>query len=93
MKRAELLQEQRLMQFEEAYDGWTQKRLNQEDAAFLLNICPRTFRRYINRYEEEGLEGLIDKRLGQVSQHRAPVDEVMALEALYRDRYDSWNIK
>ena len=93
MKRAEWLQEQRLMQFEEAYDGWTQKRLNQEDAAFLLNICPRTFRRYINRYEEEGLEGLIDKRLGQVSQHCAPVDEVMALEALYRDRYDSWNIK
>ena len=47
MKRAELLQEQRLMQFEEAYDGWTQKRFNQEDAAFLLNICPRTFRRHM----------------------------------------------
>jgi hypothetical protein len=39
------------------------------------------------------MDGLIDKRLGQVSQYRAPVDEVMALEALYRDRYDSWNIK
>ena len=80
------------MQFEETYDRWTQKRLNQEDAAYLLNVCPRTFRRYINRYEDEGLDGLIDKRLGQVSCHRAPVDEVMALETLYRDRYDSWNI-
>ncbi len=81
------------MQFERAYDGYIQKRLTQEDAAYLLNVCPRTFRRYINRYEENGMDGLIDKRLGQVSQHRAPVDEVMALEALYRERYDGWNIK
>jgi transposase len=81
------------MQFEQAYDGWKHKRLTQEDAASLLNVCPRTFRRYINRYDDEGMSGLIDKRLSQVSQHRAPVDEVMALEALYRDRYDSWNIK
>lgn len=81
------------MQFEQAYDGWKQKRLTQEDAACLLNVCERTFRRYINRYEDNGMDGLIDKRLGQVSQYRAPVDEVLALEALYRDRYDSWNIK
>jgi hypothetical protein len=81
------------MQFEQAYDGWKHKRLTQEDAASLLNVCPRTFRRYINRYDDEGMSGLIDKRLSQVSQHRAPVDEVMALDALYRDRYDSWNIK
>jgi len=93
MKRTEWLQEHRLMQFSKAYEGWKQKRLTQEDAACLLNVCPRTFRRYICRYEDEGMTGLIDKRLGQISQHRAPVDEVMALEALYRDRYDSWNIK
>jgi len=81
------------MQFEQAYDSWKQKRLTQEDAACLLNVCERTFRRYIDRYEDNGMDGLIDKRLGQVSQSRAPVDEVLALEALYRDRYDSWNIK
>lgn len=81
------------MQFEEAYDGWKHKRLTQEHAAYLLNVCPRTFRRYINRFEDEGLNGLIDKRLGQVSQRRAPVDEVLALEALYKERYDDWNIQ
>jgi len=80
------------MQFEQAYDGWKQKRLTQEDAACLLNVCSRTFRRYIDRFEEDGMDGLIDKRLGQVSGHRAPVDEVMALEALYRAYYDSWSI-
>ena len=80
------------MQFEHAYDSWKQKRLTQEDAACLLNVCSRTFRRYIDRYEEDGMEGLIDNRLGQVSQHRAPVDEVLSLEVLYKEHYDSWSI-
>lgn len=35
----------------------------------------------------------MDKRLDQVSGHRAPVDEVLALEALYRERYDGWNVQ
>ena len=81
------------MRFEEAYDGWRDQRLTQEEAAQLLGVCERTFRRYIDRYEDEGLAGLVDKRLEQVSHHRAPVDEVLALEALYRERYDGWNVQ
>ena len=81
------------MRFEEAYTSWQDKRLTQTEAAQLLGVCDRTFRRYINRYEEEGLDGLLDKRLDQVSHLRAPVDEVMRLEALYKETYDSWNIK
>ncbi len=81
------------MQFEQAYSQWQGKRLTQEEAATILGVCARTFRRYIDRYEDDGLDGLLDKRLGQVSQHHAAVDEVMALEALYRERYDSWNVK
>ena len=79
MKRTELLQEIRMMRFEEAYEGWQQHRLTQEEAACLLGVCERTFRRHIDRYEEAGLEGLIDQRLEQVSHRRAPVDEVMAV--------------
>ena len=30
---------------------------------------------------------------GQVSARRAPVDEVVRTEALYRERYDGWNVK
>ena len=33
MRRTELLQETRLMRFEEAYDGWQDKRLTQEQSA------------------------------------------------------------
>jgi hypothetical protein len=42
------------MRWEEAYEGWQVKRLSQEDAAKLLGVCDRTFRRYIDRYEEAG---------------------------------------
>ena len=93
MRRTELLQEVRKMRFEEAYGGWQERRLTQEEAARLLGVCERTFRRYVDRYEEEGLDGLVDKRLGQVSARRAPVDEVVRTEALYRERYEGWNVK
>jgi transposase len=81
------------MRFEEAYEGWQARQLTQEEAARLLGVCERTFRRYIDRYEEAGLEGLIDKRLEQVSQRRAPVDEVLAVTERYRRRHLGWNVK
>ncbi len=81
------------MRFQEAYAGWQAKRLSQEEAARLLGVHERTFRRYIDRYEDEGLCGLADKRLSQVSHRCAPVDEVVRLEALYRERYEGWNVK
>ena len=93
MRRTEWLQETRLMRFEEAYGAWTESRLTQEEAAELLGVCARTFRRYIDRYEDDGLDGLIDKRLEQVSHRRAPVDEVMRLADAYRSRYGGWPVK
>jgi transposase len=81
------------MRWEEAHEGWICKRLNQEEAASLLGVCARTFRRYVDRFEEEGLDGLIDKRMDQVSHRKAPVDEVLRLEVLYRERYDGWTMK
>ena len=93
MKRTEMLQEVRKMRFEEIYGNWTGKRLSQEDAARVLGVCSRTFRRYIDRYEEDGLEGLTDKRLSQISHRRAPVDEVFALTERYKSRYRGWSVK
>ncbi len=93
MSRAKWLQGTRQMRFEDVYEKWSIKRLTQEEAAQLLGVCERTFRRYIDRYEEEGLDGLMDKRLNEVSHRQAPVDEVVRLEALYKERYDSWNVQ
>ena len=93
MRLTELLQEIRKMRFEEAYGVWTESRLSQEEAARMLGVCARTFRRYIDRYEEGGLEGLLDKRLTQVSSRRAPLDEVLAVVDRYRTRHMGWNVK
>jgi len=81
------------MRFTEAYEGWQEGRLTQEEAARLLGVCERSFRRYLDRYEEAGPEGLIDKRLAQASGRRAPVDEVLAVTELYQGRYLGWNVQ
>ncbi len=93
MRRTEILQEIRKMRFEETYEGWKKGSLTQEEAAMLIGVCARTFRRYLVRYEEEGMEGLMDRRLGQVSHRCAPVDEVMALSDLYSNRYRGFAVK
>ena len=93
MTRTQLLPELRRMRFQEAYGGWQERRLTQEAAARLPEGCERTFRRYVDRYEDEGLDGLVDKCLGEVSARRAPVDEVLRTEARYRERYEGWNVK
>lgn len=81
------------MRFEEAYAGWNSGRLTQAEAAQVLGMCERSFRRYLSRYEADGLEGLIDRRLAHVSNRLAPVDEVMALTEQYRSRHSGWNVK
>jgi len=93
MRRTELLQEVRKMRFEEAYRGWHKGRLTQSEAAELLGVCDRTFRRYLSRYEDEGIDGLMDKRLSRASHRRAPVDEVMEMTERYQRRHEGWSVK
>ena len=81
------------MRFEEAYGGWQEKSLSQEEAALILGVDVRTFRRYVCRYEDTGLAGLEDKRLTQASHRKAPVDEVLALCELYKVQHNGWNMK
>jgi transposase len=92
MRRTELLQEVRQMRFEEAYGGWKRGSLTQEEAARILGVCDRTFRRYTQRFDDGGMEALLDKRISQASHRKAPVDEVVALAERYRKRYRGWNV-
>jgi transposase len=88
-----MLQEIRKMRFEEVYSEWNESRLSQAEAALILGVCDRTFRRYIDRYDHFGMDGLSDKRLTQASFRRAPVDEVVAVADRYKNRYRGWNVK
>ena len=60
MKRTKVLQEIRKMRFEEIYHHRCERRLTIIEAAELLGVHERTFRRWSQRYEEEGASGLAD---------------------------------
>jgi len=87
MRRTEQLQGLRLMKFEEVYGRSYRGELSQLEAAEILGMSERTFRRYRDRFEAEGAAGLYDRRLGRASARRAGVDEVAALLELFDTRY------
>jgi transposase len=93
MRRTELLQETRKMRFEEMLEGWERGRLTQEQAALVLGMSSRTFRRYVHRFEAEGVAGLADRRLEAAYHRQVPADEVFRLVELYRSRYTGFTAK
>ena len=92
ISRARYVQENRKMRFQEAYDGWSEGRLTQAEAAQILGQCERSFRRHIERFEADGLQGLVDKRLSQISKRRAGVAEVDQVVQLYKGGFAGWNV-
>ena len=93
MDRIRVLQEIRMQRFEEIHERFMKRRLSETEAAEWLGVSERTFRRQRRRYEDEGLVGLLDRRLGKISPHRVPADEVEAVLTLYRSRYTGWTVK
>lgn len=92
MKRTKVLQEIRKMRFEEIYTLRTEKRITAEDAASILGVNERTFRRWVKRYEIEGAEGLADQRLDKATHNTAPLDEVAELLTLFETNYGDFTV-
>ena len=92
ISRTRYMQENRKMRFEQAYVGWNEGRLTQIEAAELLGQCERSFRRHVQRYEADGLQGLLDRRLSQISKRRASAAEVAQVVALYKTSFAGWNL-
>lgn len=93
MRRTEVLQGIRLMKFEEIYERAARRELSQLEAASILGVSERTFRRLRDRFEAEGAEGLYDRRLGKVSGRAVPVDTVMNVLELFDTRYWDFTAK
>jgi transposase len=81
------------MKFEEVYGRLRCGVLSQAEAAEVLGMSERNFRRWQVRYEADGAEGLYDRRLGKVSARRAAVDEVMTVLELFDTRYWDFGVK
>jgi transposase len=67
--------------------------LSELEAAELLGVAERTFRRWRRRYEDEGEAGLLDRRLGKPSAKRVPKAEAERLGRLYQERYLGFTAK
>ena len=93
MNRATWLQDRRMQKFRDVLSRWERGSLSMMEAGELLGISERQFRRYRDRYEENGLEGLLDRRLGKPSPKQVPARELRLMLDLYRDAYRGWNVK
>lgn len=62
-------------------------------AADILGFSPRTLRRWRERYERFGYDGLLDLRRRTPSPKRASVAEVTRVVALYREQYRGFNAR
>jgi hypothetical protein len=82
-----------MQNFADVLSRWERKKLSACEAAEILGMSERQFRRYRRRYEEEGPSGLADKRLGEASVRRVPVSEIEWMLDQYRTYYMGWNVK
>ena len=93
MRRTELLQGLRMLKLRDVMSRWEAAELSQLEAAELLGMHERTFRRWARRFEAEGEMGLADRRLGRRS-GRAVADETAdEIERLYLERYQGFTAK
>lgn len=82
-----------MQKFRDVLSRWECGSLSMFEAGELLGMSERQFRRYRDRYEEDGLAGLVDRRLGKPSPKRVPARELRLMLDLYRDCYRGWNVK
>ena len=80
------------MRFTDILGRSERSELSQMEAAELLGISERTFRRWRDRHREAGPAGLEDRRLAP-SLRRAPVAEIERMLGLYRELYRGFTVK
>lgn len=93
MRRSELLQGIREMKFVSVQRRYSGGEITQAQAAELLGISDRTFRRWSERFGDEGSAGLTDRRRGNAAHNRAPEAEADSVEVLYRTKYAGFTAK
>jgi transposase len=84
---------ERAMKVQEVILRAMAKKITWLQAAEIIGIGDRQMRRWRERYEEFGYDGLFDRRLGKPSPKRVPVAVVERLLGLYRDQYFDLNVQ
>ncbi len=84
---------ERAMKVQEVILRAMARRITWWQAAEILGISDRQMRRWRARYQQQGYDGLFDRRLGRPSPKRVPVATVETVLQLYQQRYFDFNVR
>lgn len=84
---------ERAMKFQEVILRAMSKQITWMQAAEILGMSDRNMRRYRNRLEKGGYDGLLDRRTQRPSPKRVPMAEAEAVLLLYREQYFDFNVR
>lgn len=84
---------ERAMKVQEVILRAMAKKITWWQAAEIIGISDRSMRRWRERYEEFGYDGLLDRRRGKPSPKRVAVATVEQVLGLYRDKYFDLNVR
>src|SRR3982750_2194945 len=82
---------ERMMKIQEVLLRAMAKKITWWQAAEIIGVSARTMRRWRERLEEDGYDGLADRRKGIVSSKRVPLVICEKVLGLYRERYYDLN--
>ena len=84
---------ERTMKIQEVILRAMAKKITWGQAAEIIGISDRQMRRWYQRYQEFGYDGLFDRRWRRPSPKRVPVETVERVLGLYRERYFDLNVR
>lgn len=84
---------ERTMKIQEVILRALAKSITWWQAAEVIGITDRQMRRWRQRYEEFGYDGLFDRRRGKPSPKRVPLPLVEQIFRLYREKYFDLNVR
>src|SRR6516162_10501284 len=84
---------ERAMKVQEVILRALAKKITWWQAAEIIGISDRQMRRWRERYEEFGYDGLFDRRRGKPSPKRVPVQRVEQVLGWYREKYFDFNVQ
>ena len=83
---------ERAMKIQEIILRAIAKKIMWLEAAQIIGISARQMRRWRERYEEYGYDGLFDRRRGKPSTKRVPLKTVEQVLGLYAEKYHDFNV-
>jgi transposase len=84
---------ERAMKVQEVILRAVARKISWWQAAEIIGISDRQMRRWRERYEQWGFDGLLDRRRCRPSEKRVPLATVEQVLGLYRDRYFDLNVR